>query len=120
LRDEGGRTGAVGRGQEAARSGAGGGVGGRVPRPLTIARLKSERIADPAKRPSILVEVNGQLWTVEDYLRECESVQEFSSRFIELARSVYRLNDERGALKKALSERLGAPWAKQKQYGSQT
>jgi hypothetical protein len=39
--------------------------------------------------------VNERLWRVEDSLRDCEAAQDFSARFVEQARSVYRLNDER-------------------------
>src|SRR5262249_31606713 len=112
---------------------------------LSILRIKSERIADEAKRAHILVElaaieqaqeggvwpdgveelaarlkeVNGRLWDVEDALRAREARREFGAESVELARSVYRLNEERGALKRALSECCGSRWVEQKQYGPQ-
>jgi len=46
-----------------------------------------------------LEEVNEKLWDVEDELRVCEANQDFSDRFVELARSVYKLNDRRAKLK---------------------
>ena len=47
--------------------------------------------------------VNLQLWQVEDDIREKELRQEFASAFIELARSVYHLNDERAKIKKLIN-----------------
>lgn len=42
-----------------------------------------------------LIGVNTQLWDVEDQLRELERDKSFGDRFIELARTVYFLNDKR-------------------------
>jgi len=42
-----------------------------------------------------LIGVNTQLWDVEDQLRELEKDKSFGDRFIELARTVYFLNDKR-------------------------
>src|SRR5262245_41908994 len=48
---------------------------------------------------SALKEVNSNLWEVEDRLRLCEHNGTFDQSFIALARSVYRLNDKRSAIK---------------------
>jgi hypothetical protein len=40
-----------------------------------------------------LLDVNKLLWQVEDDIRDKELRQEFDTVFIDLARSVYRLND---------------------------
>ncbi len=50
-----------------------------------------------------LQRVNGQLWEVEDQLRNKERLQSFDDAFIQLARSVYILNDERAAIKRAIN-----------------
>jgi hypothetical protein len=60
--------------------------------------------------------VNEILWDVEDTIRVCEREREFGPRFIELARSVYRLNDQRAALKRRINELLGSPLVEQKSY----
>jgi hypothetical protein len=60
--------------------------------------------------------VNERLWEVEDELRDCERRQEFGARFVELARSVYRLNDERGRLKRRINERCGSALVEEKSY----
>ena len=55
-----------------------------------------------------LSRTNAALWDVEDALRERESQKDFGTDFIELARSVYQLNDQRFLLKKALNDKLGS------------
>jgi hypothetical protein len=51
-----------------------------------------------------LKRVNEKLWEIEDRLREKEKLQEFDKEFIELARSVYKSNDERAKIKKKINE----------------
>ena len=63
-----------------------------------------------------LTDVNERLWDVEDKLRDCERRQDFSAAFIELARSVYRLNDRRAELKRELNSRLGSELVEEKIY----
>ena len=50
-----------------------------------------------------LKRVNAKLWDVEDSIRECDARGDFGDDFIELARAVYRFNDERARLKKAIN-----------------
>jgi predicted nuclease with TOPRIM domain len=49
-----------------------------------------------------LEDINKQLWDVEDWIRDCEKEQRFDEEFIQLARSVYKLNDKRHQLKKEI------------------
>lgn len=110
---------------------------------LTILEIKSQRIADPDKLRNVhrelvaldevltrsiatsteltrltdgLRTVNASLWNVEDELRDCERRREFGPRFVELARSVYRNNDERAALKRRINDLLGARFVEEKSY----
>ena len=46
-----------------------------------------------------LKKINLKLWNVEEELRKLESFGHFGERFISLARSVYKLNDQRFSLK---------------------
>jgi len=46
-----------------------------------------------------LASINRQLWDVEDELRALEADQNFGLEFVELARSVYRLNDRRAMVR---------------------
>jgi predicted RNase H-like nuclease (RuvC/YqgF family) len=50
-----------------------------------------------------LSEINSQLWDVEDWIRDCEKEQRFDKEFVELARSVYKLNDQRSEVKKQIN-----------------
>lgn len=63
-----------------------------------------------------LLEVNGKLWDVEDEIRECERRSDFGEDFVRLARSVYRLNDQRAAHKRNISVALGSRLMEQKSY----
>jgi hypothetical protein len=65
---------------------------------------------------SALAEVNEALWKVEDHLRALEARGDFSATFVAEARSVYRLNDRRAALKRAVDARLGSRLTEEKVY----
>ena len=47
-----------------------------------------------------LLSINRKLWKIEDDLRVLEKLQDFDATFIELARSVYIINDKRAIIKK--------------------
>jgi len=61
--------------------------------------------------------INTQLWDVEDALRLLEAEQRFDKDFIDLARSVYRLNDERAANKRRINQACGSSLVEEKSYG---
>lgn len=63
-----------------------------------------------------LKKINELLWDVEDELRVLESKREFGEEFINKARSVYFLNDERAALKKAVNVLTGSELIEAKSY----
>jgi len=65
---------------------------------------------------SRLAAVNEKLWQVEDSIREREARLEFDARFVELARLVYKLNDERSALKRAINIMLKSAIVEEKSY----
>lgn len=50
-----------------------------------------------------LVEINTNLWEIEDRLREIEIEKRFEGEFIDLARKVYYTNDERFSLKNEIN-----------------
>ncbi len=110
---------------------------------ITILEIKRVRLTDAIKREHVCVElgalqaararslreptelnpllcqlkeVNEQLWQVEDKLRRCEERQDFGSDFVELARSVYRLNDRRAGLKRRLNALCGSDLIEEKSY----
>jgi hypothetical protein len=63
-----------------------------------------------------LLAVNEQLWEVEDRIREKESAGSFDEGFIDLARSVYRLNDRRAAIKRNINLKLDSGFIEEKSY----
>jgi hypothetical protein len=63
-----------------------------------------------------LQRVNTALWEVEDALRSLEARRSFGPAFVAHARSVYRLNDERAALKRAINLQLGSRLVEEKSY----
>jgi hypothetical protein len=110
---------------------------------ITILEIKAGRIADAAKHANVLVElttltdaraaaippdgeierlaaelkvVNEALWEIEDDIRECDRDGDFGPRFVDLARAVYRTNDRRAELKRAINLHLGARLGEEKSY----
>lgn len=117
---------------------------GEVVDKLTILRIKEERLPAPARidvRREIaalldawsaeiatpveavdgyadLDRINRALWEVEDALRDCEARSDFGERFVALARSVYRLNDQRADCKRRINLALGSRLIEHKSYGA--
>ena len=60
--------------------------------------------------------INRQLWTIEDHIRAYEATSDFGERFIELARSVYRCNDQRAAIKRRINIASGSNLIEEKSY----
>jgi hypothetical protein len=65
-----------------------------------------------------LLKVNSSLWKVEDLLRDFEKANSFGEEFIDLARSVYKLNDKRSYIKKEINIKYGSKFVEEKQYAS--
>ena len=63
-----------------------------------------------------LKEVNQNLWNIEDDIREQERQKNFGDTFIELARSVYKQNDRRSAIKKEINTTYGSAFTEEKSY----
>ena len=61
--------------------------------------------------------INERLWEIEDRIRAKEAADSFDGEFVELARSVYRSNDERAAVKKRINLRFGSALIEEKSYG---
>lgn len=112
---------------------------------LTILQIKSEHIRDPEKLKNILFEiellnearrqsvpespeltrlevelkaVNQQIWDIEDAVRDCERNQRFDEHFVALARSVYKTNDKRAAVKKRINELFNSRIVEEKSYAA--
>ena len=63
-----------------------------------------------------LKDVNAELWRIEDEIRAQEKAQTFGEAFIALARSVYRMNDRRAAIKREINALLQSPIVEEKSY----
>ena len=110
---------------------------------ITILQIKSERIEDAAKVANVRTElemlqkvwqesvedddelrklhaelksINETLWDVEDDIRDEERNKRFGERFIELARSVYVINDDRANAKKQINLHLNSTIVEEKSY----
>ena len=110
---------------------------------ITILEIKFERITDAAKLANVerelailndawlrigvdpenvgaereaLKAINERLWDIEDRIRRKEADRAFDDEFVELARSVYRTNDDRSRVKRAINDRLGSDLVEEKSY----
>jgi len=63
-----------------------------------------------------LSNINGQLWDIEDWIRDCEKRKDFGAEFIQLARSVYVTNDRRSEVKKIINTITGSELVEEKSY----
>ena len=63
-----------------------------------------------------LKNINLKLWDIENKKRELEKKQGFGKEFIELARNVYKSNDERAKIKLRINEALGSNIKEVKSY----
>jgi hypothetical protein len=109
---------------------------------LTILRIKQEKIKEEEKLINInneileleplylkilekrdvsglflsLLEVNTEIWAIEDSIRENERNKDFGDSFISLARSVYFQNDKRASIKKQINLETGSFLIEEKSY----
>ena len=111
---------------------------------ITILEIKLVRFADAAKRANVAAElanlqtvavshgldrdervtelkaalkqVNETLWVIEERIRGCEHAGDFGSAFIDLARAVYRTNDDRARIKYQINVVSGSALVEEKSY----
>lgn len=108
---------------------------------VSILTIKSEKITDSSRKKLVfnelkelslridslnlknlsgfldrLVEINGELWDIEDKIRIKEKKKEFDEEFIQLARSVYRVNDRRFEVKHDINSFYGSELKEVKSY----
>jgi hypothetical protein len=72
-------------------------------------------VPEPLQRQ--LAAVNAELWQLEDAVRSCERRSAFGAEFVAMARSIYRLNDRRAAIKRAISLAGGSTLVEEKVFG---
>ena len=111
---------------------------------ISILEIKAERLTDMAKLENVndelrllkevvhrmvmddalqvdaifrkLKGVNQMIWEVEDKIRDFERRKAFDSEFIEAARSIYRLNDQRASIKRELNVMTSSQIVEEKSY----
>lgn len=100
----------------------------RIDRPTARANVEREHealvgIAAPALLDPVVVQlvaalrnVNDDLWKIEDAIRIKDAENNFGQDFVDLARSVYRVNDLRAAIKRQINEQLASGLVEEKSY----
>lgn len=109
---------------------------------ITILQIKDERIAEESRLVNVRKElaslqatreslpgsaelddlatqlktVNEAIWEIEDKVRDLERRKDFGEEFVEVARSVYKTNDKRAALKREINLRFGSAIIEEKSY----
>ena len=86
---------------------------------LSLNETKKKFIEDENKILKFQTElknINLKLWDIEDGKRLAEKNNEFGKNFIELARNVYKFNDERAKIKLAINNALGSNIKEVKSY----
>lgn len=118
---------------------------GEVLDKVTILKIKRARIDDPGKVSNVikelgsleesieasgmvspeiravvadLLEINKELWDIEDNIRECERQKNFGEEFVRLARAVYFTNDRRAAAKNRINRMSGSRLVEEKSYAA--
>lgn len=111
---------------------------------ISILEIKLERILDPGKLANIRYElnrlreiaaksevtalgelpelvaklkaVNAGIWEAEDTIRDLDRRRDFGDHFLRAAQSIYRLNDERAATKRAINALTSSAVIEEKSY----
>ena len=63
-----------------------------------------------------LREANSQLWDLEDRIRDKERAEDFGPEFVDIARLIYRTNDQRAHAKKMINVLCGSEIVEEKSY----
>lgn len=105
---------------------------------ISILEIKSVKVKDDLKLNNIIKELemlsniapecdaklymnlkstNEQLWDVEEKLRRKEAASVFDDEFVQLARSVYMLNDRRADIKRTINLFYNSELVEEKSYG---
>jgi hypothetical protein len=112
---------------------------------ITILEIKVQRFTDPAKMKNaraeldLLIErrdreipssdglaklaaelkaVNEAIWELEDDIRDCERRGDFGPDFVEVARQIYKTNDQRAVVKRRINLEFGSAIVEEKSYNT--
>jgi predicted nucleic acid-binding Zn-ribbon protein len=75
--------------------------------------VETERLKELVEK---LRQTNAAIWNIEDDIRNQERNKTFEADFVALARSVYRNNDIRAAIKRKINELLDSSIVEEKSY----
>jgi hypothetical protein len=113
---------------------------GEIADKLTIIEIKLKHIKDEAKLKNLrneyavldeavsqiikkdhelyiaLLNINQELWDIEDTIRDLERDKDFGENFIKTARAVYFTNDKRSDIKRKINELTGSNLVEEKSY----
>jgi hypothetical protein len=89
-----------------------------VRKELELLRHFSDSVVhdDLADLVADLKAINSALWQLEDDIRDKEREKDFAEEFITMARSIYRENDRRAAMKRRINALLGSELNEEKSY----
>jgi Family of unknown function (DUF6165) len=82
----------------------------------TVAATLADRDAELSRMKRQLRSINEKLWEIEDRIRLKEAAAEFDPEFIDLARSIYKNNDERAAIKRKINLMTASEVFEEKSY----
>jgi hypothetical protein len=112
---------------------------------ITILEIKVERFTDPAKTKNARTElallterrdreipstnalhtlaaelkaVNERIWELEDDIRDCERRGDFGPDFVEVARQIYKTNDQRAVVKRRINLEFDSAIVEEKSYNT--
>jgi len=113
---------------------------GEIADKLTIIEIKLKHIKDEAKLKNLrneydvldkavseiikkdhkyyvaLLNINQELWDIEDKIRDLERDKDFGEDFVKTARAVYFTNDKRSEIKRQINELTGSNLVEEKSY----
>lgn len=113
---------------------------GEIADKLTIIEIKLKHIKDEAKLKNLrneytvldeavskiikkdhelyiaLLNINQELWNIEDDIRDLERDKDFGDDFVKTARAVYFTNDKRSEIKRQINELTGSNLIEEKSY----
>ena len=76
----------------------------------------NSRVPELVQRKHTLYEINQRLWHIEDAIRKKESEGDFGAEFVQLARMVYKTNDQRASIKREINQLTGSSFFEEKSY----
>ncbi len=84
-----------------------------------LQQLRQAALPESAELTRLTAElkgVNEEIWELEDAIRDCERRRDFGAAFVTVARSIYRTNDRRAAVKRQINLALGSSLIEEKSY----